>query len=154
MKKQLTAILLMFALLLTLAGCSAAQLDAAEDRMENRLDAVEDTVEQAVRRAVTPAATPPQPAPVPTEAPPAPAETAPAAAAAPDPITKEGAEQIALDYLELAKDQVKRLHTEYEIDDGIGQYDVQFISDDWEYEFEIHAETGKILSFDKDHKYD
>ena len=155
MKKTLTAVLLIFALLLTMVGCSAANaaahLDAAEDRVENKLDAVEDSVERAIRDAMSNA--PAQPAP--TEA--APAETAPAAPAAtttPEPITKEGAEKIALDYLGLAADQVKRLHTEYEIDDGISQYDVQFISGDWEYEFEIHAENGRILSYDKDHKYD
>lgn len=160
MKKLFTAVFLIFALLLTMAGCSAAnaaaRLEAAEERVEHKLDAVEDSVERAIRDAVTTA--PAQPAP--TEAAPAeaaPAETAPAApaaTAAPEPITKEGAEKIALDYLGLAADQVKRLHTEYEIDDGISQYDVQFISGDWEYEFEIHAETGRILSFDRDHKYD
>ena len=62
--------------------------------------------------------------------------------------------KIALDYLGLTADQVQRLRTGYEIDDGIPQYDVEFLEGDWEYEFEIHAETGKILSFDKDHKYD
>lgn len=153
MKKQLTAVLLIFALLLTMAGCSAANaaahLEAAEERVEDKMDAVEDSVERAVRQAVTtaPTAAPTQPAPAATE-------PASAPKASSEPITKEGAEQIALDYLGLTKDQVTRLHTEYEIDDGICQYDVQFISGDWEYEFEIHAETGKILSYDKDHKYD
>lgn len=144
MKKQLLTLVMVLALLLTTTACSAAgavqSLDAAEDNVEARLDAVEDTIESAVRKAVTPAPTaaPAQPVPETTS----------------EPITKEGAEQIALDYLGLTKDQVKRLHTEYEIDGGTGQYDVQFISGDWEYEFEIHAETGRIISYDKDHKYD
>jgi len=69
-------------------------------------------------------------------------------------VTKEEAEKIALDYAGFTADQVSRLRTEYEIDDGIPQFDVQFYEGDWEYEFEIHAENGKILSFDKDHKYD
>ena len=148
MKQRLTAVLLIFALLLTMTGCSAAgaarTLDAAEDKIEHRLDAAEDKVEDAVRRAVTPApaATPTVPATTPTE--PAAAQT----------ITKEDAQKIALDYLGLTTDQVQRLRTEYEIDDGIPQYDVEFLEGDWEYEFEIGAETGKILSFDKDHKYD
>jgi len=158
--------LLIFALLLTTAGCSAAgaleKLDAAEDHIENKLDAVEDTVEDAVKRAVTPApaATPSLPAPTPTETvptEPAPTEAAPAAPAptqAAAPVTKEEAEKIALDYAGFTADQVSRLRTEYEIDDGIPQFDVQFYEGDWEYEFEIHAENGKILSFDKDHKYD
>ena len=149
MKKRLTALLLIFVLLLTTAGCSAAgaieKLDAAEDHVENKLDAVEDTVENAVQRAVTPApaATPSLPAPTPTET-----------AAAGNTITSEEAEKIALDYVGFTTDQVTRLRTEYEIDDGMPQYDVEFLSGDFEYEFEIHAESGNILSFDKDHKYD
>ena len=69
-------------------------------------------------------------------------------------LTEEQAAKIALDYLELTADQVTGLRTGYEIDDGIPQYDVQFHQGDWEYEFEIHGETGKILSYDKEHRYD
>lgn len=137
MKNRLTAILLVFSLLLTMAGCSAAnavqRLDAAEDRVEEKLDSVEDSVERAVRKAVTPA---------PTEA------------AADTTITKAQAENIALDHAGFTADQVKYLRTEYEMDDGIPQYDVSFYEGDWEYEFEIGAKDGKILSFDKDHRYD
>ena len=138
--KQLTALLLILSLLLSLAGCSTAgaarALDAAEDRLEEKLETVEDSVERAVRKAVTPESTA-----VPTES-------------VFKPVTKEQAEQIALDHLGLSQNQVTRLHTEYEIDNGTGHYDVQFRSGDWEYEFEIHAETGKILSCDRDSKYD
>lgn len=138
--KQINALLLVFSLLLSLAGCSAAGaarvLNHAEDRVEEKLDAVEDSVERSVRKVLIP-----EPTTVSEES-------------FFDPVTKEKAEQIALDYLGLAKNQVTRLHTEYEIDDGTGHYDVQFRSGDWEYEFEIHAETGKILSCDKDSKYD
>lgn len=146
MKHRLFTIFLILALILALTACSAAgtvrALDAAEDKIENKLDAVEDTVEDAVRKAVTPApaATPSVPVAVPTE-------TA-------HEITKEDAEKIALDYLGLTAEQVTRLRTEYEIDDRIPQFDVQFYEGDWEYEFEISAEDGRILSYDKDHKYD
>jgi len=143
MKQRLTALLLMLTLLLTMTGCSATgaaqALDRAEDKIEHKLDAVEDKVEMAVRNTVSPA-----PAPA------APTEAAPAA----QTITEEDARKIALDHLGLTADQVSRLRTGFEIDDGIPQYDVEFLEGDWEYEFEIHAETGKILSFDKDHKYD
>ena len=131
MKHRLFTIFLTLALILTMTACSAAgaarTLDAAEDKIENKLDAVEDSVENAVRRSS-----------VPTVA----------------VITKEEAQQIALDYVGLTAEQVQQLRSEYEIDDGIRQYDVQFYEGDWEYEFEIDAATGKILSFDKDHKYD
>ena len=148
MKKQLTAVLLILAILLAMPGCSAAnaisKLDAAEERIENKLDAAEDSVERAVRKAVTPApaATPSQPAPVPTEA------------ATDSTVTRDQAENIALKYAGFTAGQVTRLRTEYEIDDGIAQYDVSFYEGDWEYEFEINAKDGTILSYDKDHKYD
>lgn len=146
MKQRLTTVFLIFALLLTMAGCSAAgaieKLDAAEDKIEHKLDKAEDSVERAVRNAVTTA-----PA---DQAAPIPAETTARAGL----ITQAEAEQIALDHAGFTADQVTRMRTEYEIDDGIPQFDVEFHEGDWEYEFEIHGETGKILSFDKDHKYD
>lgn len=157
MIKRLFALFLV-CLLLTATGCSAAgmarSLDAAEDRVEDKLDAVEDRVEDSIRKAVTPApaATPSHPVAAPTE--PAPASSDPAASQSAQLLTKEDAERIALEYTGFTADQVTRLRTEYEIDDGIPQFDVELHQGDWEYEFEISAEDGKILSFDKDHKYD
>lgn len=153
MKKQLTAFLLTFALLLTMAGCSAAhavqKLDAAEDMVEAKLDAIEDQVESTILEAVSPAE-----ASAPTSTSPAPAQTLPASAKNPQELTEAQAQQIALEHLNLTANKVTRLRSNYEIDDGIPQYDVEFLLGDWEYEFEIHGETGKILSYDKDHKYD
>mgnify|MGYP003307925989 FL=1 len=150
MKKQLIAALLIFAFLLIMAGCSTAnavqKLDAAEDLVEAKLDAVEAQVEYSLRNAVSPAPVPTIPAPVPAPAPP-PAKDA-------SKLTEEQAQQVALEHLGFAADQVTRLHSSYEIDDGIPQFDVEFYQGDWEYEFEIHAENGQILSYDKDHKYD
>ena len=162
MKRQLTAMLLMFALVLTMAGCSTAhaaqKLDAVEEKVEAKLDIVEDKVEETLRKApataptapAAPAAEPTVPA-APTAPAVAPTVPAPAEGAL---ITKEQAEKIALDYLGFTADQVSRMRTEYEIDDGIPQFDIELHQGDWEYEFEIHAETGKILSYDNDHKYD
>ena len=65
-------------------------------------------------------------------------------------ITKEQAEDIALNHVTFTREQVVCLRSEYEIDDGIPQYDIEFYKDGWEYEFEIHGGTGQILSFDKD----
>ena len=150
MKKQLTAVFLIFALLLTMAGCSVAnavqKLDAVEDKVETKLDAAEDKLEDSLRKAVSPAPT------VPAQV--QPELTQLASTEGPRQLTKEEALQVALDHLEFTADQVTRVRTEYEIDDGIPQYDVEFHQGDWEYEFEIHAENGKIISYDKDHKYD
>lgn len=165
MKKQLTAVLLIFALLLTMSGCSVAhavqkldaaedrveaKLDAAEDRAEAKLDAAEDKLEASLRNNGSPAPAAASkeavPAPTPVETQPVPENT--------QKLTKEQALEIALKHLGFSADQITRLRTEYEIDDGIPQFDIEFHQGDWEYEFEIHAENGKILSYDKDHKYD
>ena len=66
-------------------------------------------------------------------------------------ITAEEAENIALNHAGLTREQVSRLHTEKDYDDGIGYYEVQFREGQLEYEYEIKAEGGKILSFDKDY---
>ena len=141
MRKQLTICLMLFALLMTMAGCSAANavrmLDAAEDQVEAKLDAAEKTLEDRLRDAVLPAP-----------------ETNPAASEPSGKLTGEQAEKIALHYLGLTADQVTRMLSEYEIDEGIPQFDGAFCQGAWENEFVINAETGRILSYDKDHKYD
>jgi len=68
----------------------------------------------------------------------------------PDQITQAQAIDIALAHAGLTADDVQYLYTEYEIDDRIPQYDVDFRKDRMEYEYEIHAETGEILSYDLD----
>ena len=143
MYHRLFTIFLILALALTMTACSAAgtarALDAAEDKIETKLDAAENKLEDTLEKAMTPAAT---------------ASTKPESAKNSQPLTQEDAERIALDHLGFTADQVTRMHTEYEIDDGIPQFDVEFHEGDWEYEFEIQVEDGRILSFDKDHKYD
>lgn len=151
MMKRLTAVLFTLLLLLTVTGCSAVytlqKLDAAEDRIEAKLDAAEDKLEMQLQNAVTPAQAAATPQPVAPEAPPAAEESS-------QSLSKEQAQQIALDYLGFSSDQVTRQHAKHEIDDGIPQFDIEIHQGDWEYEFEIHAENGQIISFDKDHKYD
>lgn len=122
--KKVCLIAAALALLVLLVGCNDVEraLDHAEDRVENMVDRIEDTVEEAVAPRSTPEAA----------------------------LSREQAESIALEYVQLEAGTVSRLRTEYEVDDGVPQYDVQFYDGAWEYEFEIHAETGQILSFDKD----
>lgn len=149
--------MLIFVLLLSMSGCAAAnaleRIDAAEDLAEVKLDAAEDKLEEALREAVRPVPTAPT-APTAVLQETLPAQAPSAAADSSQPLTREQAQQIALDHLGFTADQVTRLRTEYEIDDGIPMFDVAFYEGDWEYEFEIHAESGKILSYDRDHKYD
>lgn len=74
------------------------------------------------------------------------AENAPTTAA----ISPEEAQKIALDHAGFTADQVTRLHTEYDVDHGVPHYDVEFDEGRFEYDYEIHAETGEILQFEKD----
>lgn len=127
MKFRIITALLMAALLLT--GCSAMaignRLNAAEDALENGMDTMEDMLQSAVM--------PPQGSTQQTTE-----------------ITREQAEAIALEKAGFTADQVTRLRTEYEIDDGIPRYEVQFNQGRWEYDYEINANTGDILSYDGD----
>lgn len=80
-----------------------------------------------------------------------PAETAPAQTEPkPEKLTAEEAKAIALKHAGLRSDQVKGLRAEFDVDDGIPEWEVEFYADGMEYDYEIHAETGKILSWDKE----
>ena len=80
---------------------------------------------------------------------PAPEATAPAAAEA-ALLTKEEAEKIALEHAGVSADQVQRLRTELDYERGKPEYEVDFHIDRIEYDYEIDAQTGKIISWDKD----
>ena len=64
-------------------------------------------------------------------------------------LSREEARDIALDHAGFNQSQVKALEIEYDFDDGVPEYSVEFYADGWEYDYEIHAETGMIL---KNHK--
>lgn len=70
-----------------------------------------------------------------------------------DRIAKAEAETIALEHAGFTSDEVTGLYTEYDVDNRIPKYEVQFYQDYWKYEYDIHAETGVILSYDKDDRH-
>lgn len=130
MKRFLTFVFILCTVCL-LTACSVREtvrtLDAAEEKVEQKMDAAEDAVENAIRDAVQSTQTP-----------------------AADRLTPEEAQEIALAQAGFTADQVSYLRAEFEQDDRIPHYDVSFREGQWEYEFEIHAETGEILSWEKD----
>ena len=65
-------------------------------------------------------------------------------------LTAEEAQAIALNHAGFAADQVRFLRTDPELRDRVPHYDVEFREGRWEYEYEIHAETGRILSYNMD----
>ena len=63
----------------------------------------------------------------------------------------EEAKAIALKHAGLTESQVSRLKAEKDRDDGVVKYEVEFEKDRVEYDYEINAETGKILKAEKDY---
>ena len=131
MKCRFCAALLLAALAFTVfSGCAAAQ--QFEEQAEQRMDAWEDKAEAQIESIMTGGA----------------AGAVPAVPAA--KLTKEEAIAIALKDAGLTEAQVTRLRAELDYDQGRAEYEVDFHFDRWEYDYEIDAETGKILSSDKD----
>ena len=70
-----------------------------------------------------------------------------------DLISEEEAKQIALGKVEGAQtENLGRIDLDY--DDRHWVYEGEIYLDEWEYEFEINAENGNIIGFEKDHIYD
>ena len=65
-------------------------------------------------------------------------------------ITMEEAKEIALTHAGLTEADVTFIKTELGIDDGRQEYEIEFYSGNREYDYEIDASTGKILSYDSD----
>ena len=66
-------------------------------------------------------------------------------------ITAEKAKEIALKHAGLKASEVRDLDIEKDRDDGIMKYEIDFESGRAEYEYDIDAETGKILKAEKDY---
>ena len=62
-------------------------------------------------------------------------------------VTEEEAKQAALEHAGFTEDEVSYLHVSWDDD---GHYDVEFRQDRYEYEYEVHGDTGEILNFEKD----
>ena len=65
-------------------------------------------------------------------------------------IGKDKAKSIALKHAGFSAGDVTGLQVEYDKDDGIPVYEVEFDKGHKEYSYEIHGETGKILSWEID----
>ena len=143
MKIRFCAALLLAALISSIfTGCSVnalQQLEQAEEVIDHRIDRAEEKLENRIEAMITDSAVPAAPAPTPQPEP-----------ASPVLLTKEEAEKIALDHAGLSVDQVQRLRTELDYEQGKPEYEVDFRVDRWEYDYDIDAQTGEIRSWDKD----
>ena len=112
-------------LILTVLSLLALLVGCDVEKLENELERAEDRIEDAPE--IKPSAT---------------------------IISGEEAEDIALEHAGLSREQVKNIRTEYDVDDGRAEYDITFYEGNLEYEFEIHAESGEIISYDRESIYD
>lgn len=85
-----------------------------------------------------------------SQASPASAGTASAASSSDDLLSEEEARRIVLEHAGLTEDQVT--FVTFEMDRGRyrTEYDLEFYAGSEEYDYEIDAATGEILSFDRD----
>ncbi len=74
-------------------------------------------------------------------------------ASEPQYIGTEAAKLAALNHAGLKSEEVNFVHAHLESDDGIWQYDIEFHKDTTEYDYDIDALTGEVLSFDHDAEY-
>ena len=65
-------------------------------------------------------------------------------------ITVDEAKKIALNHANLTSNQVSYVQVEADFDDYTPSYDVEFYHNNVEYSYEINANTGNIISFEKD----
>lgn len=66
-------------------------------------------------------------------------------------IGAEKAKSIALSHAGISEAEAKFLEIELDRDDYIKKYEISFHCGDWEYDYEINAETGKIISAQKEY---
>lgn len=140
MKRKIPVLigLAVLAIIVFLNACSPAEAEQKMEQFEEKVEQKLEDTQNALAAATI------------SKEPTVSAETTPAPTAAPGMLTAEDAKAIAVEHAGLTGQQISRLSARYEIDDRIPQYEVEFYHNGIEYDYEIHAETGEILSFDKD----
>lgn len=124
-----------------------ADYDADDSIWENIADSI-DEVDDEDDSPVTTKKTPTTTAVVPTEAPTQVPTKAPTTAIT--PLTEAQAKAKALAHAGLKESEVIFTKAKMDRDDGVTYFDVEFRAGNVEYEYEIHATTGKVLEHDKD----
>ena len=69
-------------------------------------------------------------------------------------IGTEKAKQIALNHAGVSSSSATFTKTKLDRDDGIYVYEIEFISGEIDYDYEINATTGNVISFDTESIYD
>ena len=121
MKKNILILFLLAVSVLALTGCAAYTADGKQNTPANHIHLNKQSH---------------IPNPAPTES--------------PSLLSQEEAIAIALTHAERSAEQVTDLSVKYDPDDGVPEYEVRFTYDNHRYEYELHGQTGRILSVDID----
>ena len=73
-----------------------------------------------------------------------------ASALAANEITEDAAKEIALEKAGMTADQVRFTKAHLDNDDGRLEWEIEFVADGMEYEFDIDAQTGNVFDTDID----
>lgn len=68
-------------------------------------------------------------------------------------IGEDQAKSIALDHAGITADTVSFVHVKLDYDDGQMVYEIEFYSNNMEYDYEINATTEDIVEYDTDDEY-
>ena len=66
-------------------------------------------------------------------------------------LTAEEAQAIALAHAELTAEQVTGLRAKKDRENGVLVWEVEFRQENWEFDYDIHAETGEVVKWDKEY---
>ena len=132
--------------------------DSDDSIWENIADAIEDIDEDAREKGIATSAAVENNTAAATTAQPAETQPAPAATTAAQPkanntsgdIGVEKAKEIAMSHAGVSAGSVSFVKAKLDTEDGVKVYDIEFYSGNVEYDYEINAATGAIVSFDQD----
>lgn len=65
-------------------------------------------------------------------------------------ISADKAKSVAYEHAKVKVSDVKFSKAELDRDDMVVHYDVEFVAGKYEYEYEVNAESGKVIAFDKE----
>ena len=136
MRKKLLVFMVIAALLI-MGGCSNSP--AEDQTADDQQTAVTEEVQQDAAEDATQA----EPAPDATQA-----DTAA------EGISEQEAKEIALNHAGFKESDVEFTKVGKDMDDGIWQYELEFVAGEMKYEYDINAESGDVISFESESVYD
>ncbi|MBQ8533164.1 MAG: PepSY domain-containing protein [Clostridia bacterium] len=133
MKRYIITVLSVLSMLFIFAGCGSKTANDVGSNIQSTVDSAEDKVESGMNDMQN-------------------GNDNNSANTNTNQITKDEAKAIAFKHANVNEADVYDLDVDLEKDNGTSKYDISFETKSAEYDYDIHAETGEILSSSKDDK--